>query len=445
VNVSVVGTGYVGLVSGACLAKRDHAVICVDLDGAKVDSINAGRSPIHEDGLREILDVTVPGRLRATCDLRRAVLDTEITLIAVGTPFDGERIDLAALEQASADIGEALRDKPSYHVVVVKSTVVPGTTEEVVTPILERTSGKHAGGAFGVGMNPEFLREGQAVEDFMHPDRIVIGAGDDRVLNACSELYSAFPSAPLVLTTTRTAEMIKYASNALLATLISFSNDIANLCSTLGGVDASDVISGVKLDRRLSPVLPDGSRVRPGVLDYLDPGCGFGGSCFPKDIRALTAFAQTHDSPLRLLEQVMTVNDAQPLKMIRLVERHFATLSGLRVAVLGLAFKPETDDLRSSPAIPIVDHLLSSGAVVSVYDPVVRDEDLRKLDWSASTRSPSLAEAVRDVDVILLVTRWDEFNELPDMLAGQGRQPLVVDGRRMLQADSVTLYEGIGR
>ena len=444
-RVSVVGTGYVGLVTGACLAEKGHSVVCVDLDCVKVARINAGDPPIHEEGLAAILERTVPARLTATTDLAEAVLSTDITLIAVGTPFDGEQIDLTSLEQATAAIGDVLRGKPRYHVVVVKSTVVPGTTDQVVTPLLEQRSGKAVGEAFGVGMNPEFLREGQAVMDFMNPDRIVLGADDARVLEACSELYAVFPSALLLRTATRTAEMIKYTSNALLATLISFSNDIANLCSTVGGVDASDVMAGVKLDRRLSPTLPDGSRVYPGGLDYLDPGCGFGGSCFPKDVHALTAFAEMRGSPLRLLEQVLAVNDAQPFKMIDLLRRHFDTLSGLSVAVLGLAFKPDTDDLRSSPALPIVERLRRDGARVRVYDPIVRDDDFADLGWAEITRCISLAEAVNDVDAVLLVTRWAEFGKLPEVLHDLGAAPLVVDGRRMLDATSVSRYEGIGR
>lgn len=444
-RLSVVGAGYVGLVTGACLADRGHTVVCVDVERAKVDLINAGVSPIHEDGLPGILERVVPGRLKATTDVAEAVLSTDVTLIAVGTPFDGERIDLSALRLATMAIGDVLQGKSEYHVVVVKSTVVPGTTDQVVVPLLEERSGKFAGEAFGVGMNPEFLREGQAVADFMDPDRIVLGADDPKVLAACSELYSVFPSALLVYTTTRTAEMIKYTSNALLASLISFSNDIANLCSAVGGVDAREVMAGVKLDRRLSPPLPDGSRVRPGVLDYLDPGCGFGGSCFPKDVRALIAFAEAQGSPLRLLEQVLAVNEGQPLKMIDLLRRHYHSLAGLRVTVLGLAFKPDTDDLRSSPALPIVNHLVQTGAVVKVYDPVVRDDDFARLGWAAVRRCASLSEAVADADAVLLVTRWGEFAALPDLLRQLKVEPLVIDGRRMLAADSVARYEGIGR
>lgn len=444
-RVAVIGAGYVGLVTSACLADAGHTVVCVDLDAAKVEAINARRPPIHEQGLARLLARTVTERLTATADLRGAVAASAVTFITVGTPFDGQRIDLAAVEQATAAVGEALHDAVGYPVVVVKSTVVPGTTDDVVVPLLERHSGKTAGKSIGVAMNPEFLREGQAIADFMHPDRIVLGIDDARTLAVLEELYAVLPGAPVLHTTRRTAEMIKYVSNALLATLVSFANEIADLCAEVDGVDAVDVMRGVKLDRRLNPVLPDGARVTPGVLDYLDPGCGFGGSCLPKDIHALTAFAADRGVPLRLLEQVVAVNDARPLAMIRLLRRHFTDLSGRRVAVLGLAFKPGTDDLRCSPALPIVHHLREAGARVAVYDPVV---DARSLDglWSASVdRCASLTDAVRSADAVLLVTRWPEFADLPRVLDDLGVTPLVVDGRRMLEAGSVPRYEGIGR
>jgi UDPglucose 6-dehydrogenase/GDP-mannose 6-dehydrogenase len=444
-RVAIVGTGYVGLVTGACLADAGHHVTCVDVDAAKVGAINAGQPPIFEDGLQEILDRTVPARLRGTLDLTGAVRDAEMTLIAVGTPFDGERIDLSAVREAAAAIGDALGDTDAFHVVVVKSTVVPGTTDEVVVPLLEEHSGRRAGVDFGVGMNPEFLREGQAVADFKDPDRIVLGVEDDAAFAKLAELYAVFPSAPLMRTTRRTAEMVKYTANALLATLISFANEVANLCGTVDGVDVCDVMEGVKLDRRLSPTLADGTRVSPGALDYLDAGCGFGGSCFPKDVHALTAFAAGRGAPLRLLEQVVDVNEAQPLKMLDLLRRHFPELGGVKVAVLGLAFKPGTDDLRCSPALTIVDRLLAAGADVRAYDPVVGATDCARLGWDGVTSCASIEDAVRESDAVLLVTRWHEFAALPEVLAGLGADPVVVDGRRMLDAHSVPTYEGIGR
>uniref|UniRef100_UPI001ABBA0F2 nucleotide sugar dehydrogenase n=1 Tax=Aetokthonos hydrillicola TaxID=1550245 RepID=UPI001ABBA0F2 len=267
-KISIVGTGYVGLVSGACLAELGHEVVCVDLDPSKIEMIASKHPPIYERGLQELLDRNVPARLTATTDLRKAVLESELSMIAVGTPFDGTLIDLKYIRQVAADIGKVLREKAGYHMVVVKSTVVPGTTAEVVLPILEQYSGKKAGKDFGVGMNPEFLREGEAIEDFMHPDRIVLGGIDDRSIDTLDRLYSVFNGVDLVRADPRTAEMIKYTANSLLATLISFSNEIANLC-TVQKVDVADVMKGVHLDRRFSPILENAERIKPGFISYL--------------------------------------------------------------------------------------------------------------------------------------------------------------------------------
>ena len=241
-KVSVMGTGYVGLVSGVCLADKGHEVVCVDVDETKIEKINNGISPIYEVGLEDLLKKNVGSGLKATTDMRSSVINSDLSLIAVGTPFDGELIDLTYIKTVSRQIGEALKEKDGYHIVVVKSTVIPGTTEDVVLPILEEASGKKAGVDFGVGMNPEFLREGEAIDDFMHPDRIVLGGIDDRTHAVLEELYAPFKGVDLLRTNNSTAEMIKYTSNSLLATMISFSNEIGNLCASIGGIDAIDVV-----------------------------------------------------------------------------------------------------------------------------------------------------------------------------------------------------------
>ena len=248
-EISIIGTGYVGLVTGACLAEKGHHVSCVDIDSRRVDALNRGQAPFFEAELEDLLSRNAGRNLTATTDLHAAVLESDATLIAVGTPFDGQRIDLRAVLAASSQIGAVLRQKPGYHVVVVKSSVVPGTTDQHVLPALEAASGKKAGVDFGVGMNPEFLSEGEAVQEFMHPDRIVLGGIDERTIEVLEKLYRPFDGAPRIRTNTRTAEMIKYASNALLASLISFANEIANLGSALGGIDAVEVMRGVHLSQ----------------------------------------------------------------------------------------------------------------------------------------------------------------------------------------------------
>jgi UDPglucose 6-dehydrogenase len=443
VRVSIIGTGYVGLVSGVGLAAVGHDVTCVDIDEAKVDLINKGVPPIYEDGLEELLGQLVGRRLRAVTDLATAVRDTDLTLIAVGTPFDGERIGLGYIETAARQIGEALADKGSYHVVVVKSTVVPGTTEKVVLPILEAASGLQAGPDFGVGMNPEFLREGDALTDFMHPDRIVLGGIDGRTHDALAELYQPFDGTETLRTTPSTAEMIKYTANSLLATLISFSNEIANLSAEVG-VDATEVMRGVHLDKRFTPILEDGTRIWPGATTYLEGGCGFGGSCFPKDVKALIAYGDEHGSPMDILRAVIGVNETQPQRMLELLERHLPDLPDRTVTVLGMAFKPGTDDIRESPSLPVTRELLARGALVTVHDPIARDE-VAKIFGDRVRYADDLQSAVDGADAILLMTRWEQYRRLPELLAGRPEQPVVVDGRRLLARDSVARYEGIGR
>jgi UDPglucose 6-dehydrogenase len=441
-KVSVVGTGYVGLVSGVCLAEKGHQVVCVDVDQAKVDKINKGIPPIYEAGLEELLQKNIHTNLVATTDLRQAVMDSEISLIAVGTPFDGNEIDLKYIKLVSEQIGAVLKDKPSYHVVVVKSTVVPGTTDGVVLPILEQASGKKAGADFGVGMNPEFLKEGEAIPDFMYPDRIVLGGMDDRSIDTLGGLYAVFDGVDKIRTNTRTAEMIKYTANSLLATLISFSNEIGNLCATVG-VDVVEAMHGVHLDKRFTPILESGERVFPSSITYLAAGCGFGGSCFPKDVKALIAYGEKAGSSMKLLESVIEVNAHQPQKVIDLLKQHYPQLDGLKIAVLGMAFKPGTDDIRESPALPVTQTLLDEKAIVKAYDPIARHE-AEKVFGTAVEFYDDLKEAIADVSAILVMTRWQHFQQIPEMIADMANPPLVIDGRRMLEKTSVAKYEGIG-
>lgn len=442
-RVSVIGTGYVGLVTGTCLAEKGLDVTCVDIDQAKVDRINRGEPPIYERGLEALLQKNIGERVRATTDLRGAVLQSELTMITVGTPFRDDGVDLRFVEEVSRQIGAALKDKPDYHVVVVKSTVVPGTTDKVVRPILEEASGKRAGDDFGVGMNPEFLTEGEAVSDFMFPDRIVIGGIDERTLDAQARLYEAFPDVETLRTNNNTAEMIKYASNALLATLISFSNELANLGAAIGDIDTVDVSRGLQMSRYLSTVLPDGRRFLPPINAFLLAGCGFGGSCLPKDVAALAAHGRKHGLEMSLLDAVLRINQRQPSRVVQLLSKHFPDLSGVRISILGLAFRPDTDDMRESPAIPIIQELTTKGALVRAYDPIAAPE-ARKIFAESLPLCSSLEEALLDCDAAVLVTRWSDFEAVPDLVARMIPQPLFVDGRRMLDKHKFERYEGIG-
>jgi len=441
-RVAVVGTGYVGIVSAVGLAEQGHTVTCIDIDEGKVAALNRGEPPVFERGLEPLLRRNLGTRLRATTDLGAAVQASELTLVCVGTPSrpDGS-IDVSYVQQAAGQIGSALAATDRFHAVVVKSTVVPGTTDQVVRPEVERASGKRAGADLGIGVNPEFLTEGQAVDDFLRPDRIVIG-GDSRTVATLRELYAGFDGVPLVETNAPTAEMIKYASNSMLATAISFANEIANLGSAIGGIDADEVMRGVHLSRYLTTRLTDGTAVTAPLSSFYAAGCGYGGSCLPKDVAALAARGRQAGSPLPLLEAVAAINHWQPARLVDLVRRGLGPLAGRRITVLGLAFKPDTDDVRSSPAFPVLRLLCEAGAEVTVHDPVVGPDVLDGI--GEVTYVADLADAVKQAEAVVIVTRWDEYQRLPELVGQLSPPPLVVDGRRMLDKTSVPAYLGIG-
>lgn len=418
-KISIIGCGYVGCVTGVCFADLGHDVVLVDVDPAKVRAITAGQSPIYEPGLEDLIRKN-RDRISATTDLRVAVGSTDITFVAVGTPSreDGA-IDLSYILTACEEIGQALKEKEAFHTVIIKSTVFPGTTKEMAGPVLERASGKMAGRDFGLGSNPEFLREGSAVRDCLSPDRIVIGADDPRTAGILGDLYAPVGAAVLVTPVT-TAEMIKYTSNAVLATKISLANEIGNLCKRLG-VDSREVFTVVGMDGRVSPA-------------FFRTGIGFGGSCFPKDVRALVAGARAHGEDLKILRAVLEVNEEQPKKLLSLLQRHIPDLQGKTIGVLGLAFKPDTDDVRESRAIPVVADLLAAGARVVAYDPAAM-ENFRRV-FPQVTYAPAPDE-VLGADAVLILTEWGEFERLD--YTGK----LVIDGRRIENARIGSIYEGV--
>lgn len=442
-RVAVVGTGYVGLVTGACLADKGHEVVCLDVDEKRVRAVNEARAPIYEAGLDALLERTVGTTLRASTELVPEVREADLSLIAVGTPFDGREIDLSYVREAAQQIGAALAQRDAYHVVVVKSTVVPGTTDTFVRGIVEESSGKRAGDGFGLGMNPEFLTEGQAVADFMNPDRLVLGGIDERTVDVLEELYAGFPDVPRIRTTPRTAEMIKYASNALLATAISFANELANLCTALGGVDVADVMRGLHAGQYLTPVATGPGPITAPLASFLEAGCGFGGSCLPKDVSALVAHGERAGVDMPLLRAVLATNAGRAAVLLRHLRRQLPELRGARVTVLGLAFKPDTDDVRESPAIPVIEALLAEGAAVTVHDPAALGA-LERLFGGRVSGAAQLEDAIENADAIVIVTRWREYERLPALLAGLENPPPVVDGRRMLDKTSVPRYDGIG-
>ena len=443
-NVTIVGTGYVGLVSGVCLAVKGHAVTCVDLSSSLVEQLNAGTPHIYERGLEELLKgVLESGRFVATTNLDTALDRSDIVIIAVGTPSENGVIDLRFILEASRSIGEYLKSHDRYLSVVVKSTVIPGTTDTVVRSEVENASGKNFP-VFGLGMSPEFLREGEAITDFMEPDRIVLGYEDDRTLELLETLYAPW-EVDKIRVNTRSAELIKYANNALLATQISAINEIANLAGALGGIDIMDVVKGVHMDKRWSPVIENG-RLSPGILTYLVPGCGFGGSCLPKDVQALWSQGVQRGLPMHMLNAVLDVNRSQPYQVVQIIEREIPELSRKTVLVLGLAFKPGTDDVRESASLKIVKSLLEKGARVLAHDPVASDNFKLALGMTANSISfvDEWIDYVNSADVIIVATRWPEYGQVARLdLTGK----VVFDARRMFQPSAVNSgrYLSIGR
>ena len=436
-KLSIIGTGYVGLVSAACFAEHGHDVTCVDVDPTKVDAVNAGESFLHEPDLGELLKKNVPARLRATLDLAAAVRDSEVTIIAVPTPFDmaAGRIDLSFVLKAAAQIGEVLREKTDFHTVIVKSTCVPGTTDGPVRDALE------AAGAtgFGLACSPEFLSEGTAVYDFLHADRLVLGANDERAADVIEQLHAGFEAGvPRLRVNTRTAEAIKYASNAYLAACISFANEVANLCEAVGEIDANDVMEGVATSRYLTK-----NNERAAIASFLRPGCGYGGSCLPKDVAALVAHGERLGQPMPLLSAVAEVNNGRAGNVRDRLTKELGSLNGKTVAVLGTAFKPGTADLRLSPAEPILRELKSAGAACVSFDPLANDET-RRLLGGVTTVADSLDAAISRADAVVIATAWPDFDELDAMLAAREPAPVVFDGRRMLVPDRFARYVGVG-
>jgi UDPglucose 6-dehydrogenase len=423
-DVSIVGSGYVGTTVAACLADLGHDVVCVDADDAVVAAINDGVAPIHEPGLDALVSAYGGGRLRATTDYGD-LAGTDLTMLALPTPSNQDgSIDLSAVS-----LGQVLSGKDSYHLVVVKSTVVPGTTEGILAPAIEDAAGKREGETFGVAVNPEFLREGSAVEDFTRPDKIVLGTdGDERALDLLADLYEPTVlqwDVPVVETGRREAEMVKYANNAFLAAKVSLINDIGNICKE-HGVDAYEVADAIGLDDRI------GER-------FLRSGVGFGGSCFPKDVDAIRAAARDAGYEPRMLDATVELNDRQPERLLALLDGH-VDVTGRRVAVLGLSFKPGTDDVRNSQAIPVIGGLRERGATVAAYDPVA-SEEMRE-QFPAVEYAPDAATALDGAHGAVVVTDWDEFAALDEEFESMAT-PVVVDGRRVVTRREGITYEGL--
>ena len=435
----MVGAGYVGLVSAACYAHRGNHVTVYDSDQRRLAAIESGKAPFYEPELETILSQTVrSGRLKIARDMKAELRDLDFLFMAVGTPSRRNgSIDLADVVSACKTIGSVLRDQSGHPVVCIRSTVVPGTTAGVIKPLLERQSGRLVGEGFGLLVYPEFLREGSAINDMLSPKRVVLGSVDEgscRRLEAFLEDFFGDHMPPVVRLRPTTAEVVKYASNAFLAMKISFVNEIANLCEQYPGVDVMDVAHAIGLDPRIG-------------RSFLNAGVGFGGSCLPKDLRALAFEARRRKMPLSLVEAALSVNEKQPERMLELAASELGRLKGKRAAVLGLSFKPNTDDVREAPSRRIIKALLRAKLKVSAYDPKAT-ENIKRIFGSRTLLPKDPRDCLRDADCCLIVTEWDDFKSLkPEEFVELMASPVIIDGRRIFDPrifDEEVRYRGIG-
>ena len=431
-HIAVIGTGYVGLVTGACFAEFGVDVTCVDVDTSKIEKLNNGAIPIYEPGLDQIVEKNVKaGRLHFTTDIKSAVRGARVVFLAVGTPpkEDGSP-DMSYYQQAAKDVADAMN---GYKVLVTKSTVPIGTGKwlrEFVTANIKTETN------FGVASNPEFLREGAAIDDFMRPDRVVIGSNEDEAIEVMKELYRPLYliETPIVITSLEAAELIKYAANAFLATKITFINEVANLCDAIG-CDVHDVARGMGMDNRIG-------------RKFLHPGPGYGGSCFPKDTRALTTVADQFGVETLIVDAVIEANERQRDAMIPKIEGLVGDLKGKKIGVLGLSFKPETDDMRESPAIDIVHTMIARGATVRAFDPVAMDEAkhfLNGIEYASDEY-----DAIDGADALVIITEWNQFRALDmEKVKRLLKAPKIADLRNIYEpADMRELgfdYVGVGR
>ena len=431
-HIAVIGTGYVGLVTGACFAEFGVDVTCVDVDQKKIEKLKEGTIPIYEPGLDKIVEKNAAaGRLKFTTDISSAVKESLVVFLAVGTPpqKDGSP-DMSYYRQAAKDVAESIN---GYKVLVTKSTVPIGTGKWLRDFVSENLKVETD---FGVASNPEFLREGAAIDDFMRPDRVVIGSNEERAIEVMKELYRPLYliETPIVITSLEAAELIKYAANAFLATKITFINEVANLCDAIG-CDVHDVARGMGMDNRIG-------------RKFLHPGPGYGGSCFPKDTRALTTVADQFGVETRIVDAVIEANERQRDAMLRKIEGLAGDLNGKQIGMLGLSFKPETDDMRESPAIDIIRAIVERGGKVRAFDPVAMDEAkhcLPSIEYAEDEY-----DAIRDADVLVIVTEWNQFRALDmDKVKQLLKSPKIADLRNIYEpADMRELgfeYVGVGR
>ena len=436
-KIGIIGLGYVGFITAVGFGLKGYEVKCVDIREDVVKKANEGSVPFFEPNLEDNLNVVIQENKFSASTTYDILKDTEVSFICVGTPSkETGEIDLKYIISASENIGKVLKEMDHFHIVVVKSTVVPTTTENVVKPILEKNSEKNCGKDFSIAMIPEFLREGNAMYDFLHPSRTVIGAYDKNTAQKLTDLFKPFEGEIFVVENPRTAEMIKYANNSFLALKVSFINEIANICRSIGKIDVNEVAKGIGLDDRISE-------------KFLRAGCGFGGSCFPKDTKAIYNLAKQKGYTPLLIDALLKVNENQSKIMVKMLEEAIGDLNGKKIAILGLAFKPNTSDMREAPSIKIIDMITKNHNVeICAYDPAAMDE-AKNIIQQDIKYAPSVADCIKDADACLIITEWDEFKILkPEFFIENMKTPIIIDGRMIYNFEKFSrklAYYSIGR
>ena len=431
-NLGIVGAGYVGLTTGICLAMQNHNIIVYDIDSNKINTIKNSSLPFFEKGLEEKLQITIKSNSLRTADsLEELVQNTDGCFICVGTPTRNNIIDLSQIKQSINSLSNCIKTvrKNNYNI-IIRSTIIPSTTRNHIMPILNEIIPECN---FGLTVVPEFLREGFALSDFMNPDKIVIGSENMDNGLFVEKIFDSFKkTCEIIHTNFETAELVKYTNNAFFSMLISFSNEIANISENLQNVDPYQILKLLVADKRITSKIMN-EKVTPDMAEYLIPGCGFGGSCFPKDVKAILNYANEKNISTPLLKAILDINDERPKKMISLCESILDGLENKKISLLGLTFKPNTDDTRSSPALIALDLLKNKNAKISIFDPQIKKNDSHLKLPNNSQLCDSLVESIQDSEAALIFTKWDEFKKLDgDLLAKHMKRPVIIDGRGYL-------------
>ena len=436
-KLGVIGASYVGLTTAVCLASMKHEISIFDIDNEKIKCVSEKKMPFFETGLEELLEVNVSKKnLQVADDLNTLVQNTEGCFICVGTPTINNSIDLSQIKSAVESLVTSIKnnEKKNY-AIVIRSTIIPNTTREFVLPII---SEKLKEQQFQLFVVPEFLREGKALDDFMNPDKIVIGSIENKKTTFVDDVFKNFKGkCDFIHTNLESAELIKYANNSFFSMLISFSNEIANISEKIPNVDPFQVLHALVADKRITTIIDD-KKIVPGLDHYLIPGCGFGGSCFPKDVKAIQNFANLKNVDTPILNAILAINDERPKKMVSLCEKILGNLKTKKITILGLTFKPDTDDIRSSPSLDAINLFLDKGSIVSAYDPMFKKQSETSILPKDCNYCMTMDESLKDSDAVLVFTKWSEFKSLDsEFLKQYMKNPVIIDGRGFLDKKKI--------